>query len=477
MLSKMTVEQKLTGGLAAVFVFMGTLGVVELNALRHFRGQFDAAINGEVRKVQLADEISASQARLVAAQRAIVLASLTRDQAELEANKSAFAIDEGAIRERLTTMHSLVVTEEGKSLVLKIGKELAEWRPAYEEIVRQASVGNIAEANRVRKDVTAPIYQRIESDASRLAASQSELLAGRKQALESEYDRDLGITFIVLGICLVTGIVMWFLVRGVSRNLRRTAADLIEGADKVASAAVQVSSASQSLAEGASEQAATLEETSASSKEVSATARTNVMSCHSAAELVTHAQQQFVVANASLDQMVESMNEISASGSKISKIIRVIDEIAFQTNILALNAAVEAARAGEAGKGFAVVAEEVRNLAQRSATAARDTAALIEESIATSQEGRVKVDQVAAAIKDLSAEAIKIKELVDQVNTGSEEQTRGVEMIGRSLAQIEQVTQRSAASAEESASAAHELSSHSQGVNSIVKELIALVGK
>src|SRR5262249_43417277 len=151
----------------------------------------------------------------------------------------------------------------------------------------------------------------------------------------------------------------------------------------------------------------------------------------SAANLVTHSQMQFEQTNRALDSMVTAMAEINTQSDKISKIIKVIDEIAFQTNILALNAAVEAARAGEAGTGFAVVADEVRNLAQRCAQAARDTAALIEESIAKSNDGKVRMDEVTASIKLVTDEAAKVKMLVDEVNLGSGEQTRGIEQIGK----------------------------------------------
>jgi methyl-accepting chemotaxis protein/methyl-accepting chemotaxis protein-1 (serine sensor receptor) len=160
----------------------------------------------------------------------------------------------------------------------------------------------------------------------------------------------------------------------------------------------------------------------------------------------------------------------------VAKIIRVIDEIAFQTNILALNAAVEAARAGEAGMGFAVVADEVRNLAQRSAQAAKDTAALIEESIARSREGSTKLDQVAGAIRAITESSGKVKVLVDEVKQGSEEQARGIRQIAKAISHMEQVTQKSAASAEASASAGQQMSAQAETLRQVAEQLQAMVG-
>jgi methyl-accepting chemotaxis protein/methyl-accepting chemotaxis protein-1 (serine sensor receptor) len=170
------------------------------------------------------------------------------------------------------------------------------------------------------------------------------------------------------------------------------------------------------------------------------------------------------------------MKEIIDFSNKISKIIKVIDEIAFQTNILALNAAVEAARAGEAGMGFAVVAEEVRNLAQRSAQAAKDTAALIEESIEKSTVGSRNLNLVAEGIESITAGAMQVKTLVDEVNLGSQEQARGIEQVAKAITQMEQVTQKTAANAEESAAAAEELTAQSDALRGIVERLVELVG-
>ena len=180
--------------------------------------------------------------------------------------------------------------------------------------------------------------------------------------------------------------------------------------------------------------------------------------------------------NESLDRMVVQMNDIGNSSNKIARIIKVIDEISFQTNILALNAAVEAARAGEAGLGFAVVADEVRNLAQRCAQAARDTSGLIEDSIVTSRDGNARLDQMAGNVRAMTESSTLVKSLVDEVNMGSQEQARGMEQISRAVTQMEQVTQRTAATAEESASAGTDLSGHANALRTLVHEMRDMVG-
>jgi methyl-accepting chemotaxis protein/methyl-accepting chemotaxis protein-1 (serine sensor receptor) len=277
-------------------------------------------------------------------------------------------------------------------------------------------------------------------------------------------------------ITVVVGAGVLAVVRGGNQSLKLLNLRTAEAADQVSSAAAQVSGASQSLAQGASEQAASLEQTSASTEEISSITRKNADNAREVAGLTQQSEKVAAEVNQALDRAVEKMHEIDASSNKIARIIKVIDEIAFQTNILALNAAVEAARAGEAGLGFAVVADEVRNLAQRCAQAARDTTGLIEESIQTSRDGNARLDQMAAAVRAMTENFLQIKHLVDEVNLGSKEQARGMEQISHAVIQMEQVTQKTAAGAQQSAAAGAELKARAADLRGLVREMREMLG-
>ncbi len=279
----------------------------------------------------------------------------------------------------------------------------------------------------------------------------------------------------VVPLALVMGVVVYWLIAKIARRLTMLTEAVSQGSAEVTSAAAQISQQSQGLAQGATQQAGTLEETSAATEEITAMTRKNGANARNAAAEMENVRARVSDSDRSLGEMIASMQEINDSSGKIARIIKVIDEISFQTNILALNAAVEAARAGEAGQGFAVVADEVRNLASRSATAAKDTAGLIEESLAKSNAGSTKLTQVVTVFSGIADSAAKVKTLIDEVSLGSAEQTRGIEQVLRAIQQMDQITQASAASAEEGAATSEELSAQAEAMNGIAQQLMAVV--
>jgi len=312
------------------------------------------------------------------------------------------------------------------------------------------------------------------ADLSRLSSEQAE--ASSRTYADQLSDGAMGTTF----ACALAGMLGmvggWLLTRNLSRTLAGSAKALREAAIQIASSSEQLASASNSQAQSASEQAATLEETSASCQEISCMARQSADHAVSLTSAMAESLKASESGIQTLESMMGAMNEVVSANQKMSKIIKVIDEIAFQTNILALNAAVEAARAGEAGMGFAVVADEVRNLAQRAASAARDTADLISESVAKTGTGIEHVGGVEKTMRTVAADSRRAKALADELSSGSAQQTQGIDQIAKALSQLEKVTQNVAAGAEQSASASTELSSHAGSMKQIADDLVGMVG-
>lgn len=254
-----------------------------------------------------------------------------------------------------------------------------------------------------------------------------------------------------------------------NENLNEVMNQINTAADQMNSGAEQVNNASQSLSQGATEQAAALEEISSSLMELGEQTKTNAENANDANQLSIQAKKTAEKGNSQMQAMVSAMDEITAASKNISKIIKVIDEIAFQTNLLALNAAVEAARAGKHGKGFAVVAEEVRSLAARSATAARETAQLIEGSVEKTTRGGEIANLTADALTEIVRDVNETARLIDGIAEASTQQAQGIAQVNRGLIQIDQVTQQNTANAEESAAAAEELSAQASELRSMLK--------
>ncbi|MGA2114605.1 MAG: methyl-accepting chemotaxis protein [Bryobacteraceae bacterium] len=289
--------------------------------------------------------------------------------------------------------------------------------------------------------------------------------------------RTIQLYLVLFGLVMLTGTVCAVLVIAgrVSRLIRSVVSDLGGSAGQVVAASSQIAQTAQSVAQGASQQAASLEEASETAREVTEGAHKSKERTATLAGVMREAGTSFQVMDNSMEQLLRWMKDSKHSSEKVSKIIKAIDEIAFQTNILALNAAVEAARAGEAGMGFAVVADEVRNLAKRSADAAKETSTLIQESIDKTAEGQVTVDRCAQAMATNSQLAKRVVQLTDELDGATVEQVRGVDLISQAVSRMEHTTQETAASAEESAAASQELTAQSESMRGIVAQLRALV--
>ena len=344
----------------------------------------------------------------------------------------------------------------------------------YETAIRQFATNwkDLNSLNTQRNDAANKVLEAAQKVAEGGITQTSDVANSAVSALASS----TMVVIIGLIIAVIVGTVLAVVViRGITKPISRIVNDLNQGSDQVASASDQLSSASQQLAEGSSEQASALEETSATLNESTSMIQQTTENTNQASILAKKTKESAATGNSQMQEMMNSMQEIKKSSDEISKIIKVIDDIAFQTNILSLNAAVEAARAGEAGAGFAVVAEEVRNLAQRSAQAAKDTASIIEKNIQLSQTGVSVAEKVGTALVEINEHATKVNSLIDEINAASNEQAQGINQINVAVGQMEEVTQGNAANAEESASASEELSAQAESMREIVGQLNKLV--
>jgi methyl-accepting chemotaxis protein len=268
-----------------------------------------------------------------------------------------------------------------------------------------------------------------------------------------------------------------FLVLGkyLIQQLQRLGNDLTQSAREISSSSAHISQSSQSQADGASTQASALEETSSSLEEIASMTNGNADNAAHAKVLMDRTMGIINKVKDHMDNMVVSIQKVTKSSEETGKIIRTIDDIAFQTNLLALNAAVEAARAGEAGAGFSVVAEEVRNLAIRSAEAARNTAQMIENTIAMVKESRDLTRLTQEAFAENVEIAKNVGTMVEEIAVASKEQASGINQINQAIANIDRVTQQNAANAEESAAAAEEMSAQAITIEKVVRDLVVLI--
>ncbi len=392
------------------------------------------------------------------------------------AKKSIAGVSEAIVKmqqdqEELVKLDASLKDENKDALLKSLAVAAGAYASALNDIIaaKQERNGLITgQLNRIAPQFTAALVK--------VKDSVAEFQASLEDRMRTEQRRNEIQVLTFTGAGGLIGIfAAWFVIRSITRPISTIADQLAAESAQTHAAALKVAEVSTQMSDGASRQAASLEESSASLHEMASMTQRNSEGAQSAKGLAAEARATADAGARDMAAMRSAMGAIQSSSTEISKIIKTIDEIAFQTNILALNAAVEAARAGEAGAGFAVVAEEVRNLAQRSAQAAKETAAKIADASAKSEQGAHISSQVAASLDSIVQKIRQLDEMVGSIAQASHEQSEGIGQLNHAVAGMDQITQANAALAQQSATSAEELQGQSAQVRAAVEELMRMV--
>lgn len=470
-MKSLTFAKRISLGFCAVIVVTLTLGLVAYNRFMAVSeaGEFLATdpVPGTIAIINIA---GAFKQNMLLVQKHVNARDKPKVSAAIESNKQA-------IDKLLGEYEATITLDEDRQLLATFKAARAEFVTEFRAVLAISSEEKTALALETIEQRVAPAYERLNVTLGNLIEFNQNNLHRGVDLVQRSSRIGRETLLIGLGLAVVVALALTIvIVRSTNRILRTLAAELGANAEQSASAATQVSSASQTLATGSSEQAASLEETSASLEELNSITKRNAESADAAKAATQQARLSADGGTQQMNTMTTAMDSIQAASQEVTKILKTIDEIAFQTNILALNAAVEAARAGEAGMGFAVVAEEVRALAQRCAAAARETAIKIEDSVARSQQGVQISADVAKSFATIQQQILQLDHLVGEIATASREQSQGISQVTTAVTQMDKITQENAAGAEETASAAEELTSQAETMRGSVEHLLKLVG-
>ena len=472
----LSIDKKLFGGFGAFFIAFLSLALGAWILSGRLNDRVSELANVSGRSLQLAGEVQYLAANIKAGQRQVIILAAKQETNALREQTRALESDAQALVGKLDEIARVSQRGDVRSAADQARTAMQtwvanDWRKTRDLAERTQTVEAVdaSEAGRALLD-------RAGTLAATIVTMESEKFQENNQQAQDAYRSLQMLSLVTLVAGFVIAAVVGYIVHNVHRTLKSAAARLSAGAEMVVAAAGQMSGSSQNLSQSATEQAASLEETSASVEQLALMTRKNADATNEVVGHLKEVDARASESNQALSDMVTAMAGIQDSSREVSKIIKTIDEIAFQTNILALNAAVEAARAGAAGMGFAVVADEVRSLAHRSAQAAQDTNELISQSISRAQSGTGSVERLTASIASITQSVVNVRRLADDVSVASRQQAAGIEQVSKAVTELEKSTQAIAGTAEEGAAASEELNAHSETVMGVVSQLEVLVG-
>jgi methyl-accepting chemotaxis protein len=469
-----TIGRRLAVGFSVLVLLSGVLSGVFLYSLAGINEDINSITTDNIPGVIYSNEVMRGALNYRVLTLRHVAATDVEEMRAIDADCLAVA---NATLEDLKKYEASVVTAEERALSDKIRPAFESYRELSRSVRELSLAGKPAEALKLaneRKQVFLDFEKTVLDCVDYNRASAAKASDEIRSVMASARTTTVVLALTIAALAAAAGV---YITVSINRAIRRVAGNLGDASSQVSAASQQVSASSQSLAEGSSEQAASLEETSASLEEINGMTSANAESAKNAKSVAEQTRVAADEGNTQMQQMITAMDAIKASSDNIAKIIKTIDEIAFQTNIPALTAAVEAARAGDAGAGFAVVADEVRSLAQRAAQAAKETAEKIDDSITKSASGVDLSGRVAASLKQIGERARQMDEIVGEIATASAEQSRGINQVNQAVSQMDKVTQSNAGNAEETAAAAEELNAQAASLLESVAELSRLVGR
>jgi methyl-accepting chemotaxis protein len=470
-----TIDRKMGVCIGGTTLMALALGVAALVQLSRVSAELDTAVNSTTRKIELVGEIKAAAFGFRLAERGQLLFSSIHAEDKILSSHEAFGKSADAAIAKIAELRPLLVLPRGLELAGQMEAGIANYRSEQEHVWSMLQQNKVAEAIQWDSDHLFSIGGGVTKNADGLLTLEKEINSAAVTRTAAIRSQAKWIVLALLAGSLVLAGVVFRVLAGITRTLRKVAGGVKGGAREIDAAATQVSAATATLSEQSSNQAMSVEETAATSQEISSIAQRNKQAADEAAGLLGQADEVDRRIQGAVNSLVESVDEINNSSEQVQKVVRVIDEIAFQTNILALNAAVEAARAGESGMGFAVVADEVRNLAQRSAQAAKETQTLIERSVASAREGRQRVDHVTRAFSESTNIRTELRRRSEEIAAASSEQSHGLAQIASAIESMANSAQQTAAQAEEGAAASEELKSQAASLSAMAQSLEDLV--